>query len=289
VSPVELQVGPRHRDLVGFRINRVWPTARRRLIGPFIFYDHMLHRELPPGEGLDVPPHPHIGLATVTYLFSGSLTHRDSLGTQRDISPGDLNWMIAGRGITHSERTSNAERAVHSVLHGTQAWVALPRQIEDCPADFVHIAAEQLPETETGGVRIRMLAGSGFGLRSPLPVHSPMHYAEAKSTHKSSLELPVELGQRGAYIVEGDLECGGQRFEAGQLLVFADGSEVRLGLSSRAHLMLFGGEPLTEDRFIWWNFVASTAEAIEAAKEKWARGEFPDVPGDSGAMRMPEF
>ncbi|HMB72050.1 MAG TPA: pirin-like C-terminal cupin domain-containing protein, partial [Gammaproteobacteria bacterium] len=188
-----------------------------------------------------------------------------------------------------SERTGEADRAGRCALHGTQAWVALPRAVERCEPAFVHVAAARLPECESGGVHIRMLAGAGFGLRSPLPVHSPMHYAEVHCQRGGSFELPCELGQRAAYIVAGSVRCDGQRYEAGQLLVFSDAVPVALNLPSRCHLMLFGGHPLGEDRIIWWNFVATTTAAIDAARQRWARGEFPAVPGDTGSMPMPEF
>jgi len=284
---VELTVGPRYRDLVGFGINRVWPTARRRLIGPFVFYDHMLRCELPPGKGLDVPPHPHIGIATVTWLFEGALVHRDSLGTVQEIRPGELNWMVAGSGITHSERSSQAERESSSVLHGTQAWVALPRAQEQCLPEFTHIAAADIPEREADGVRLRMLAGSGFGLQSPLQQASAMHYAEAVCESGSMLRLSRQLGQRAAYIVTGAVSCADIVYEAGQLLVFSDASDIQLHARAPSRVMLLGGERLAEDRQIWWNFVATTTAAIEAARQRWAGGEFPQVPGDSGHMEMP--
>lgn len=288
MSAVELAVSPRYRDLAGFRVNRVWPTARRRLVGPFIFYDHMLARELAPDAGLDVPPHPHIGLATVTYLFDGELVHRDSLGIQQAIRPGDLNWMVAGHGITHSERSSDADRSRQSVLHGTQAWVALPRDAEGCAPDFIHVAAADLPRHQADGVSLRLLAGSGFGMASPLQGSSPLHYAEAHCAPGGRLTLGIELGQRAAYVVTGTLHCDAETLDAGTLYVFADGAGVRLQAQTQAHIMLFGGAPLPEERHVWWNFVASDEADIEAAKHRWAAGEFPDVPGDNGQMSMPE-
>lgn len=288
-ATLELTVGPRYRDLVGFQINRVWPTARRRLIGPFIFYDHMLARELAPGQGLDVPPHPHIGLATVTYLFSGEIVHRDSLTTEQIIRPGDLNWMIAGNGITHSERTSDADRTGHSVLHGTQAWVALPVERETCAPEFIHVGADDLPSHTIAGVHLRMIAGSGFSLNSPLPGDTPLHYAEAHFHAGSALELGIELGQRAAYVVSGELQCEGVPLQSGQLFVFKDGARVRLSADVDSHVMLLGGAPLPEDRLVWWNFVASTQQQIDAARQRWADGEFPAVPNDSGHMSMPSW
>jgi redox-sensitive bicupin YhaK (pirin superfamily) len=287
MKSVALTVGPRYRDLAGFRINRVWPTARRRLIGPFIFYDHMLSTELPPGHGLDVPPHPHIGLATVTYLFAGELVHRDSLGTQQLIRPGDLNWMIAGNGITHSERTSDADRRRHTVLHGTQAWVALPRKDEQCDPDFMHVPAADIPERQLDGVRLRMLAGSGFGMTSPLPTSSPLHYAQAHCSGGSALDLGIELGQRAAFVVAGELRCNGATLQPGRLFVFADATAIRLEAQCDSHVMLLGGTALSEDRHVWWNFVASSAAQIDAAKQRWAADDFPPVPGDSERMPMP--
>jgi redox-sensitive bicupin YhaK (pirin superfamily) len=286
-SVIALTVGPRYRDLVGFQINRVWPSARRRLVGPFIFYDHMMARALAPGQGLDVPPHPHIGLATVTYLFSGEIMHRDSLGTEQVIRPGDLNWMVAGHGITHSERSSDADRAGQSVLHGTQAWVALPVEREAAAPEFIHVGADDLPERTTDGVRLRMIAGSGFDLNSPLPGDTPLHYAEARFSAGSALDLDVALGQRAAYVVSGELCCGNERLEAGQLFVFVDDVPVRLRADAQAHVMLFGGAALPEDRLVWWNFVASTEAQIEAARRRWADRKFPPVPNDSGHMPMP--
>lgn len=288
VDPIERSVGPRYRDLVGFQINRVWPTARRRLIGPFVFYDHMLPRDLAPGEGLDVPPHPHIGLATVTYLFDGELMHRDSLGTHQNIVPGDLNWMVAGAGITHSERTSDVDRARHSVLHGTQAWVALPRASEQAEPTFVHVAAKDIPQSECDGVQLRLLAGSGFGLRSPVPTDWPLHYAEAHLRAGSRLELRAELGQRAVYIVAGELGCAGKTLDAGRLFVLRDDINVTLQAASAAHVMLLGGAALPEERYVWWNFVASTPELIDAARQRWADDKFAKVPGDSGRMPMPK-
>ena len=227
-SVVALTLGPRFRDLAGMRVNRVWPTPQRRLIGPFVFYDHMLPHVLAPGQGLDVPPHPHIGLATVTYLFSGEIMHRDSLGTRQLIRPGDLNWMIAGSGITHSERSSDADRAAQSVVHGTQAWVALSRSRESCDAAFIHVAAGDLPERMLGAVRLRMLAGSGFGLHSPLSSDTPLHYAEAHFGAGGAVDLDLELGQRAVYIVDGELCCKAETLRAGALYVFADDEPIRL-------------------------------------------------------------
>ena len=289
MNPVVLSVGPRYRDLLGFRINRAWPTARRRLIGPFVFFDHMLCCELPPGRGLDVPPHPHIGLATLTCLFEGELMHRDSMAITQIIRPGELNWMIAGRGVTHSERSSDSARAQQSRLHGTQIWVALPREIEQCEPAFRHVTADELPERQMGLCRVRLLAGNAFGMRAPVPFDVSLHYADVHNDPGALLELAPDLGQRAVYVLAGGLRCAGQFYEPGQLLVFADDVTVHLEAPVAAHWILLGGPKLAEDREVWWNFVATSPETIDAARRRWADEQFPAVPDESGAMKMPEY
>lgn len=286
-SPVALVVGPRHRDLEGFTVNRVWPTARRRLIGPFVFFDHMQPADLPPGRGLDIPPHPHIGLATVTYLFSGEIVHRDSLGSVQLIGPGDLNWMTAGSGIVHSERSSARARAADTRLHAIQSWVALPRAHEGSDPSFEHYPSEVIPRSLVDGVQIAVIAGSAFGMRSPAATLSDLFYVEARMPQHSELELDAALGDRAAYVVAGEIEIGEQRYGAGKLVVLDTSSPVTLRAKAASWLMLLGGAPLAEERWIWWNFVASSQALIESAKRKWAAGEFPRVPGDDGIMPLP--
>lgn len=280
-------VGPRHRELEGFTVNRVWPTARRRLVGPFVFLDHLLLAETPKYSGLDVPPHPHIGLATVTWLFSGQLIHRDSLGVEQLIRPGDLNWMTAGRGITHSERSSPQSRAQPSTLHGVQCWVALPKSFEECEPTFEHCEAADIPVRYADGVEIRVIAGSAFDLEAPVTVQSPLFLVDARLAAGSSLELADSLGQRAIYIVSGSIDLANQRYESGQFIVWPDTQPLQLRAHSSAHLLLLGGMPLSEDRHIWWNFVASDFAMIEAAQQRWNKGDFPQVPGETEQMPMP--
>jgi len=284
---VGLVVGPRRRPLGDLEVNRVWPTARRRLIGPFIFLDHLLRAQLPPGRGLDVPPHPHIGIATVTYLFEGELMHTDSLGSRELIRPGELNWMTAGRGITHAERTPAAERARASVIHGTQAWVALPRDAESCAPTFEHYGAAVLPLLERRGVRMRLIAGAAFGERSPVATASDLFYLDAEMAAGATLVLPDALGQRGCYVVTGSVRVGTIAYEEGRIIVLADGADVGIEAVAPSRVMLLGGPPLDGDREIWWNFVASDPARIERAKRDWAEGRFPPVPGDAERMPLP--
>lgn len=286
-SVVERTVGPRLRPLGGLTVNRVWPTARRRLIGPFIFFDHMQPAELPPGRGLDVPPHPHIGLATVTYLFEGELMHADSLGFKQAIRPGELNWMTAGRGITHAERSTAAERRNQSRIHGVQSWVALPADAEDGEPAFEHYAADRLPQLERPGISLRLIAGAAFGLRSPVWTLSELFYAEARLDEGASLSLAAALGERAVFVVSGELACGGQPYAAGRLVVLRDGADIEITALTASHCMLLGGAPLDGERHIWWNFVSSRSERIEAAKQDWQAGRFPAVPGDPERMSLP--
>jgi redox-sensitive bicupin YhaK (pirin superfamily) len=284
---VELGVGPRLRPLGGTQVNRVWPTARRKLIGPFIFFDHLQPTELPPGLGIDVPPHPHIGLATITYLFAGELIHRDSLGVEQAICPGDVNWMTAGRGIVHSERSGPGERARPSMLHGVQCWVALPTAAEHDEPSFRHWPADVLPIVETPGIRLRVIAGAAFGATAPVATATPLFYVEADVHEGASVALDADLGQRGVYVVSGTVVVDGSRHGAGRLIVLRDGVSATLTATVTAKLMMIGGAPLGGERYIWWNFVASTVEQIEAAKLAWSENRFAAVPGDEERMSMP--
>lgn len=284
---VDLVVGPRLRSLEGLTVNRVWPIPRRRLIGPFVFLDHMQPTGLAAGVGLDVPPHPHIGLATVTWLFDGELMHADSLGIRQLIRPGELNWMTAGRGITHSERTPPDERARASRVHGVQAWVALPVAAEPGEPSFEHVGADAMPRFEHEGCDLTLIAGAAFGERAPVATASPLFYLEAHLPAGRALDLPIELGQRGIYIVAGSIAIDGRDYAAGRILVLADDRACRIEAREAASLMLLGGAPLEGERAIWWNFVSSDPAAIEAAKADWAAGRFPPVPGDDGYMPLP--
>ena len=270
----------RRRDLGGFSVRRILPAAERRLVGPFIFFDHMGPADFEPGHGIDVRPHPHIALATVTYLFEGELMHRDSLGSAQPIRPGAVNWMIAGRGIVHSERTPPEVRARGGRLDGIQSWVALPKAREDDPPAFTHHAAESLPLVVRPGARLRVLAGSAFGATSPVAVASPTLYVDAALDAGATLELSDEHAERAVYVAHGAARVDGALAGQGQMIVLPPGTPSRVVADDASRLMLLGGAPLDGERHIYWNFVASSPERIEAAKRDWKEGRFPKVPGD---------
>jgi redox-sensitive bicupin YhaK (pirin superfamily) len=289
---LELVIAPRARDLVGdFKVRRALPYSRRRMVGPFIFLDQMGPAVLRAGSGLDVAPHPHIGLATVTYLFDGELMHRDSLGTVQPIRPGEVNWMTAGRGIAHSERTPAEARRADSSLFGIQSWVALPLKDEESEPAFAHHGAGELPAGDGEGMRVRLIAGSLYGLRSPVVTSSPMFYADVALAAGARLSLPPEYEERAAYVVEGSVELppDGGSFDGGQLLVFKPGEALtlRAAAASPARVMLLGGETLDGPRHIWWNFVSSSKDRIEQAKADWSEGRIPPVPGDTERIPLP--
>jgi redox-sensitive bicupin YhaK (pirin superfamily) len=282
-------IDSRQRDLGGFVVRRVLPAGTRQMVGPFIFFDHMGPTQFAPGYGIDVRPHPHIALATVTYLFSGSLQHRDSLGTVQEILPGDVNWMSAGTGIAHSERTPQAARASGAHVHGIQSWVALPDGHEDGEPTFVHHAASTLPTHAHDGVETTVIAGDAFGLRSPVVTLWPTLYVHAQIEDGATLEVPADYGERAVYVVQGELAIGDIPVTEGQLAVLAPGATVTLRALGRLRAMLLGGEPFPTPRFIWWNFVASSEERIERAKERWEQRQFPAVPGESEFIPLPHY
>jgi redox-sensitive bicupin YhaK (pirin superfamily) len=286
---VETVIETRARDLVDdFKVRRVLPSRQRRMVGPFIFLDQMGPEVLREGRGLDVAPHPHIGLATVTYLFSGELLHRDSLGSIQPIRPGELNWMTAGRGIAHSERTPQEMRAVESDLFGIQSWVALPTQHEEDEPAFVHHGADELPIVEDHGTRVRLICGSLYGARSPVRLLSDMFYAEVILERDARIEVPKHYEERAAYVVEESISIDSETYHAGQLIVFKPGSEIILNAPDNARLMLLGGEPLEGRRHIWWNFVSSSSERIEQAKDDWKSGRFSPVIDETEFIPLPE-
>jgi redox-sensitive bicupin YhaK (pirin superfamily) len=288
---LETVIDTRARDLVeGFKVRRVLPSRQRRMVGPFIFLDQMGPEILSEGRGLDVAPHPHIGLATVTYLFAGELLHRDSLGMVQPIRPGEVNWMTAGRGIAHSERTPQEMRQSSSKLFGLQSWVALPTQYEESEPTFAHHGANELPIVEGDGKRMRLICGSIYGRRSPVQTFSETFYADIRLEAGTSLSVPNEHEERAAYIVEGTIRIASEdeTFHSGQLLVFKPRSEIILSTSGIARLMLLGGEPFDTRRHIWWNFVSSSQERIEQAKEDWREGRFSPVPGEKEFIPLPE-
>jgi redox-sensitive bicupin YhaK (pirin superfamily) len=277
---IEAVLVGRPRDLGGFEVARVLPVVGHRSVGPFVFFDHMGPAELAPGSGMDVRPHPHIGLATVTYLFEGEILHRDSLGNAQRIAPGEVNWMTAGRGIVHSERTPAELRARGSRSHGLQLWVALPTSHEEDAPSFQHHEAATLPTVTEGRVELRILAGSAYGATAPVATLSPLFYVEAWIEPGAGLTLPVPYEERAAYVVEGTVRYGDRVFEPRQMLVFAPGAAGVLTAETRARVMLVGGERLDGPRHVWWNFVSSSRERIEKAKADWKNEVFPKVPGD---------
>lgn len=278
---IETIIIPRAHDVGGFEVRRALPARERQMIGPFIFFDQMGPGEFLTGTGLDVRPHPHIGLSTVTYLFEGEIMHRDSLGSEQPIRPGALNWMTAGQGITHSERTASGLRSHSNRLFGIQSWAALPATMEETAPAFAHHPAEALPVIEADGARLRLIAGEGWGRRAPVETHWPLFYADLELDPHSACPLPDGHEERGAYVVQGSVEVAGQVFEAGRMLVFRAGDSlaIRAGLSG-ARVLLLGGAVMDGPRYIFWNFVSSRRDRIEQAKADWTACRFSKVPGD---------
>ncbi|MBZ9964957.1 pirin family protein [Mesorhizobium sp. B292B1B] len=277
---IELMVIPNAKDIGGFQVRRALPTARRRLVGPFIFFDRMGPAILRAGQALDVRPHPHIGLSTVTYLFDGRIRHRDSLGTEMVIEPGDVNLMTAGRGIVHSERTPEELRGAPMSVSGLQTWLALPDGKEEVAPVFENTAVARLPDIDAEGVSGRIVIGDFQGLRSPVRADSETLYADLRLAPGASVKIPADAEERAIYTLEGEVSISGDVFPAERLLVFRPGDEIVVSSQAGAHFMLFGGASLGSKRYIWWNFVSSSKERIEQAKQEWKTGRFDIVPGD---------
>ncbi|KAB0677530.1 pirin family protein [Aureimonas leprariae] len=270
IDAIETLIVPRSRDIGGFEVRRALPAPKRQMVGPFIFFDQAGPAEFLTGQGIDVRPHPHIGLGTVTYLFRGDFHHRDSTGADQVIRPGALNWMVAGRGVSHSERTSAESRSGPHSLLGIQTWLALPESHEDVAPSFEHYGKETLPVIESGGVSVRLILGSAYGAVAPATLFSQAFYADVKLEADARLPLPDDHEDRGVYIVEGSIRIAGQDFEAPQMMVFRPGDRITVAAGDRgARLMILGGATLAGPRYIWWNFVASSQERIEAAKAEW--------------------
>jgi redox-sensitive bicupin YhaK (pirin superfamily) len=287
-SPIETAIVAKPRDIGGFEVRRLLPSSRRRMVGPFIFFDQMGPATFAAGRGLDVRPHPHIGLATVTYLFAGEIIHRDSLGMRQPIRPGDVNWMTAGRGIVHSERTGPEMRASGGDLFGIQAWVALPLAAEETEPTFAHHPREALPVLREKGMEIRLIAGTLFDLRSPVETLWDTLYAEVTLEQGGRLPVPTQHEERAIYPVSGQVELDGRRVEPGQLLVLPPGRPVTIAAGSPARVLLLGGAAMDGPRQIWWNFVSSSRERIEQAKADWQAGRFAAVPGETELIPLPE-
>lgn len=279
---------PHVKDLGGFEVRRLLPAASRRMVGPFIFFDHMGPARFPPGQGIDVRPHPHIGLATVTYLFEGAILHRDSLGSVQRIEPGDVNWMTAGRGIVHSERTAPEDRAAGARLHGIQTWVALPEKDEQTAPGFTHHPRDTLPVITGPGVEMRLIAGHAFGSRAPATTYSDMFYLAVELAQGARIALPPEHEERGVYVVEGAVSVAGDPLAPLHMAVLPDHGTVEIAAASPARIMLFGGARMDGERHIWWNFVASSRELLEHAKTRWREGRFVPVPGETEFIPLPD-
>ncbi|KUO59806.1 MAG: pirin [Alphaproteobacteria bacterium BRH_c36] len=280
VDLIEEVIVPRARDLGGFEVRRALPAAGRQMVGPFIFFDQMGPSEFLLGEGIDVRPHPHIGLATLTYLFDGEIMHRDSLGTEQAIRPGELNLMSAGSGIVHSERTGETERQRQSRLFGIQTWAALPKSHEETSASFAHYKTDDLPRIEGEGKRVRLVLGDMFGRSSPASFPHPSFYAEAVLAPGAVLPLESDYEERAVYVASGQIDIAGDTYDSGRLLIFKPGDRISILANSNTRLIVLGGEPMDGPRHIWWNFVSSSRDRIAAAKEDWRQGRFDTVPGD---------
>ncbi|KPA22092.1 Quercetin 2,3-dioxygenase [Shimia sp. SK013] len=288
LDAIETVIVPRARDLGGFEVRRALPAPRRQMVGPFIFFDQAGPAEFITGSGVDVRPHPHIGLGTVTYLYKGEFEHRDSLGTHQMIYPGEVNWMVAGNGVTHSERTSKETRKAPSNLFGIQTWIALPEDREDDPAMFEHHGKDALPLLEGEGKEVRLILGNAWGERAPVSMMSETFYADVVLQAGAKLPMPDDHEDRGLYVSEGSVVIAGDTFEAGRMMVFRPGDAITVTAGPRgARLMALGGETMNGPRHIWWNFVSSSKEKIEEAKQAWADGDwehgrFQLPPGDTG-------
>src|SRR3954454_10898073 len=278
---IEMLIIPRAVDLGEMQVRRALPSAKRQMVGPFIFFDQMGPAQFLTDQGIDVRPHPHINLATVTYLFEGQILHRDSLGTEKTIEPGAVNWMRAGRGIVHSERTSPERKLSGQRLFGIQTWMALPDEQEESDPAFVHHGADALPFVDAEGVRARVIAGAAFGARSSLETPSETLYADVQLAPGARRMTEPFYEERALYTISGAIEVAGEAFGPSQLLVLRPGDPILVSTTAHARFMVFGGASMGGPRYIWWNFVSSRPERIEQAKEEWARGRFDTVPGDA--------
>lgn len=283
---IELRIEPKEKSLGEFTVRRVLPATERQMVGPFIFFDHIGPAEFAPGRGIQVRPHPHIGLATITYLFEGEIMHRDNLGFVQPIKAGAVNLMTAGKGIVHSER-AGSDLDIHSRLHGIQSWMALPADKEEMEPDFSHFPADDLPDLDVDGVKVRVIIGEAYGHRSPVPAQSAMLYLECRFPKGSTLTLPDSYKELGAYVVTGSVRIGSDEFSGGVLAVASPGKTVTIEAVEDSRVMIIGGDNLGR-RTIWWNFVSSSRERMEKAKKDWKDGNFGTVPGDEEFIPLPE-
>lgn len=291
MSNIGLIIEERSRDIGDFLVGRLLPFRKKRMVGPFIFIDHMGPTILGPKNYMDVDQHPHCGLSTLTFMLEGQIVHKDSIGSKQLITPGAVNWMVAGKGVTHTERTPEAHRnGTIYTAHGYQIWVALPKDLEDCEPEFHHFEAESLPKWKEEGATFKLIAGEGYGRTSPVPVKSDLFMIEISSENGFELNTAGQLkGEIGICIVEGQIEACGDRIEKGNMLVSKAEDACKVVVKPNTHLLLFGGKPFDEERFIYWNFVSSDKEKLEEAKEKWRNKQFPKVSGDNTYVVMPEY
>lgn len=291
MSNIGLIIEERSRDIGDFLVGRLLPFRKKRMVGPFIFIDHMGPTKLGPEHYMDVDQHPHTGLSTLTFMLEGEIVHKDSLGSNQLVTPGAVNWMVAGKGVTHTERTPDALRNKTTfTAHGYQIWVALPKELEDCEPEFHHFEAASLPEWEEEGAIFKLIAGEGYGRTSPVPVKSELFMIEIISKKGLELNTSGQLkGEIGMCIVEGEIEACGNNIQKGNMLVSKAEDVCNVIVKPNTHLLLFGGKPFDEERYIYWNFVSSDKEKLELAKEKWRNKEFPKVPGDDTYVVMPEY
>ena len=289
MSNISMIIEERAADIGNFMVGRLLPFRQKRSVGPFVFIDHMGPAELKDYENLDVPPHPHIGLSTLTYLFEGAIMHRDSLGNEVEIQPGAVNWMTAGKGVVHSERTPQYLRQSEKKLHGLQIWVALPKGLEETEPSFTHIEAGEIPQWNQNNVQIKLIAGKAFGKISPVPVHSELYFIEIKSTKKQKLSIGNDLfGESALYILEGNITADGNNYEPNQILIAKDSKLCEFEMDENTVVYIFGGELFPEERFINWNFVSSSKERIQQAKEDWINQKFPKISGENDFVPYPK-
>lgn len=290
MSNIQLIIEEKAADIGNFMVGRLLPFRQKRAVGPFVFIDHMGPAQMKDYENLDIPPHPHIGLSTLTYLFEGAIMHRDSIGSELEIQPGAVNWMTAGRGVVHSERTPNYLRTSDKNLHGLQIWIALPKALEAIEPSFTHISADEIPHWQQDGVSIKLIAGEALERKSPVPVHSPLYFIEIKSKSAQAVNIGQHLyGESALYILQGSIKSEGNIYEPKQLLIAKDSTLCTFEMSEDTIIYIFGGEPFPEERFINWNFVSSSKERIQQAKEDWIHQKFPKVPGETEFVPYPQL
>ncbi|MHA4811474.1 pirin family protein [Flavitalea flava] len=288
MSNISLIIEERPADIGNFMVGRLLPFRGKRMVGPFIFIDHMGPVSMDDHHNMDIGPHPHIGLSTLTYLLEGNILHKDALGTTIEIKPGEVNWMTAGKGIVHSERTPDYLRGLNKDLHGLQIWVALPKDKEDMDPGFFHASKEELPIWTEDGVEYKLIAGEALGKKSPVPVYSPLFFLEIRSETRQTLRVGKGLfGETGLYILAGSIESEGNTYEPRRILVAKDSCLCDFIINAGTTIYIFGGEPFPESRHIYWNFVASDLERIEKAKNDWKEQKFPTIPGEHGFIPLP--